>query len=68
MTDPICTNFATADCFAKKYGRCTILSDTNFKNRKDRRCSFYKSKHYKEIEDAKCKARVENLRGSNVNA
>lgn len=65
MRDPVCENIATADCFAKKYGRCTILTDTNFQKRKDRRCSFYKSKEFKDIQDSKIKVRLENIaRGS----
>ena len=43
-TNPICHNIGTANCFAKKDGRCTILKDTKFKNH---RCPFFKAKEVK---------------------
>lgn len=44
MRNPICDNLGTADCFAKKEGRCTCLDNTDFKKHKNHRCPFYKSK------------------------
>ncbi len=60
MDKPICKNLNSKNCFAICYGRCAILTNTEFK---DNICPFRKTREQIDIENDKSDIRRGNLRG-----